>query len=690
MRLIGFELKKTVLGRGFAGMFLLLLAVSAFLGFVFAEPSPYDADAVERIAEEYREDPQAVLARYRELQEAYEAYADSLDSDADGGGAAPEWRLEFEQYRLAFETINRQQSYIDKLDRTVGELKKQQSAGNDGRNAVNEMLIAVYEKNRTLRLGQADMRGLESLFEVLSALLLPLLLFGAFLGSMAAFGDRERGNELLFRSARYGRRSRFLAKTVVCAVCCAVASVSSAVLSVAVYAVSGGFSAFAEFLQNSEAFYLFPLPLTVTEAVGILSAFLFLACFFVCMAACIVGKYSGNRVFSLVGAAVVAAVQFAFKSGDPTVAGSIRNIGSFAALCDGNTLFAHIYPVVTGGTVLYGMVVVSLLYLLCALALCAVFVLHRNRPPEYKAFRIAIPRRTRRRTRVRSVYAYERKKQLFANRILPVLVGAILLKGYVSAQLYGFTPTYTEQKYRSYLTSVEGDYTAEKQAALDAELSELYAVMGQKEEMERKYRAGEVTRSEMGRYLVRFYEAEQNEKALVRVRERLTYLRSLAESGKRPSVLYDTGWNRLFAFRVDVVLGLLLVAAMCGLYGDEYRNRMHLLYAVCDRKALHKSKLAFCIGFSAFCAVAFSAIDTAAIAFYGSLPLCTARAYSIEGVSFLGSLPLFAYALLRVVATCVSACGFSLGVAALSRGTKSKALTFLLSSAVLFAGFLLL
>ncbi len=684
MRQIGYELKKTVLGRGFAGMLLLLLAVSAFLGFVLAEKPPYDVDAVERIAEEYRQDPQSVLARYQALREAYEAYAGS--PDADGSAEAPEWRVEFEQYRLAFEQINRQQSYIDKLDRTIGELEKQRSAGN----AVNEMLLAVYERNRTLRLGQADMYGLESLFEVLSALLFPLLLFGAFLGSTAAFSDRERGNELLFRSARYGRRRRFLAKTVVCAVCCAVASVSSAVLSVAVYAVSSGFSAFTAFLQNSEAFYLFPLPLTVSEAVGVLSTFLFLACFFVCMVACVVGKYSGNRVFSLVGASVVVAAQYAGKIGNPHVAGSLWNIGSFASLCDGNTLFAHIYPVVMGGTVLYGMVVVSFLYLLCALALCAVFVLHRNRPAEYKALRVAIPRKTRCRTRVRSVSAYERQKQLFANKILPVLVVAVLLKLYVSAQMYGFTPTYTEQKYRSYLTSIEGDYTAEKQEALDGELSELYAVMGQKEEMERKYRAGEVTSSEMGAYLVRFYEAEQNEKALVRVRERLAYLRSQVEDGKRPSVLYDTGWNRLFAVRVDVVLGLLLIASMCGLFGDEYRNRMYLLYAVCDRKALRKAKLAFCIGFSAVCAFAFSAIDAAMIAGYASLPLLTARASGIEGVAFLDPLPLFVCALLRVAATCVSACGFSLGVAAFSRVTKSKALAFLLSSAVLFVGSLLL
>ena len=408
------------------------------------------------------------------------------------------------------------------------------------------------------------------------------------------------------------------------------------------------------------------------------------------MVSCVVGKYSGNRVFSLVGASVVAAAQYAGKIGNPHVAGSLWNIGSFASLCDGNTLFAHIYPVVMGGTVLYGMAVVSFLYLLCALALCSVFVLHRNRPAEYKALRVAIPRRTRRRNRVRSVSAYERQKQLFANRILPVLVVAVLLKLYVSAQMYGFTPTYTEQKYRSYLTSIEGDYTAEKQEALDGELSELYAVMGQKEEMERKYRAGEVTSSEMGQYLVRFYEAEQNEKALVRVRERLAYLRSQVEDGKRPSVLYDTGWNRLFAVRGDVVLGLLLIASMCGLFSDEYRNRMYLLYAVCDRKALRKAKLAFCVGFSAVCAFAFSAIDVAMIAGYASLPLCTARASGIEGVAFLDPLPLFACALLRAAATCVSACGFSLGVAACSRVTKSKVLTFLLSSAVLFIGSLLL
>ncbi len=690
MKLIRYEIKKTVLSRGFKGMCLVLLAVSVCFGIFFAEKPPYDVDAIERIMEEYEKSPASVKERYKELQKVYDEYTELLYSDMGSDIAVPELITEYEQYRIAFERINRQHTYIDKLDRTINELAKHQSGISNEQRMVNEMLKGVYGKNKTLRLGNDDMYGLGNLFELLSYLVLPIMIVGAFLGSTVVLSDRQRGSELLLHSTVYGRRSLFFAKTAACAVCCTVLSVSPVLVSVTVYSLSSDFCAFAEYIQNSDAFALYPMPLTVFEAILIILAFAVLSCFFVCTVACVVGKYSKNRVFSLVCSAVIIVFNFAVGFGDPNAAGSVLNIGSLTALCDGNTLFAHIYPVVIGGKAVYGMSVISILYFLCTIAICTVFVLHRIRPTEHKPFPIPELSLTRNPPPIKSLYAYECQKQLLANKTMLLLAVAVVIKLYVSLTVYNFAPTYTEQKYHSYMTSIEGEYTAEKQERLDCELSWLYEIMGQKEEMERKYRAGEITRNEMGMYLVEFYEAEQNEKALVKVRKRLEYIRSQIEIGKQPSVVYDTGWNKLLALETDIVLAVLIIAAMCGIYSDEYKNGMNKLYAVCNGKALHKSKIAFCIGFSIICVGVFSAVDTVIIACNHTLPLFTAQASSIEGTSFFNSLSLFGYSLTQLLMECVFVCGFGLAVAFLSYSTQNKVLTFLLSLSLMFVALLLL
>lgn len=230
---------------------------------------------------------------------------------------------------------------------------------------------------------------------------------------------------------------------------------------------------------------------------------------------------------------------------------------------------------------------------------------------------------------------------------------------------------------------------AEKQEKLDGELSKLNSIIGEREEMERKYRSGEITREEMGNYLADYYEAKQNKNALVKVGERLEFIKSQLEGGKRPSILYDTGWNELLAYKTDVLLALLIIAAMCGIYSDEYKNGMNKLYAVCDKRALHKSKIAFCIGFSMICTFVFSAAETIIIADKYTLPLYAAEASSIEGISFLDSFPLFAYLLVQISVKCVLVCAFALITAYLSKLTKNKVLTFLISLSLMLAIILL-
>ncbi|MBQ6905554.1 MAG: hypothetical protein IJN75_00925 [Clostridia bacterium] len=690
MKLFHYELKKTILSKGFKSVCLVLLVVSVLLGLVFAEKPSYDVQAVDAIVREYRDDPNAVTKRYHDLEEAYNEYKELLYSDLEIEIDIPEAVIEYEQYKLAFEKINRQKTYIEKLDKTIHELDKQQSVISAEQRVVGDFLKNNYQKNKSLRLGTGDMSGLSNLFSLLGYLLFPIMLFGAFVGTTVSFSDKRRGSELLFYSAPYGRRHTLNAKTATCLFCTIVPSVIAIFISVVVFSVASGFTAFCEYLQNSMTFALYPTPLTVWQAVLILSAFIILAGIFLCLITCLVGKYSKNRVFPLVFSSIVVLLTFLFGVGNSNIAGSISNIGSLFDLCNGNVVFSHIYPVVIGETAIYGVLLVSLVYFFTVVIMCGLYVLHPFRPIEYKTLSLPqLPTLTKRK-RVKSVFAYELQKQLFANKTLLLLIAVLLIKLYASRTGYHFDPTYTEQKYHSYMTSIQGEYTEEKHEGLNRELSELYGIIGQKEEMERKYREGEITRTEMGRYLVLFYEAEQNEKALVKANERLEFIKSQIEYGKQPYIVYDTGWNKLLASEIDAVLLVFIIAALCGIYSDEYKNGMNKLYSVCNIRALRRAKIGFCIGISVFAAIAFSAIETIMIAVNFTLPLCLTQASGIEGITLFDSFPLIAYYGLRVFEECIFVSIFSLGVSLISYLTKNKVLTFLLSLSLLLVLLLLI
>ena len=170
MKLFHYELKKTILSKGFKAVCLALLVVSVLLGLVFAGKPSYDVQAVDAIVREYRDDPNAVLERYHGLEEAYNEYRNLLYSDLEIEIDIPEAVIEYEQYKLAFEKINRQKTYIEKLDKTIHELDKQQSVISAEQRVVNDILKNVYQKNKSLRLGTGDMSGLSNLFSLLGYL----------------------------------------------------------------------------------------------------------------------------------------------------------------------------------------------------------------------------------------------------------------------------------------------------------------------------------------------------------------------------------------------------------------------------------------------------------------------------------------------------------------------------------------
>lgn len=685
MKLIQFELIKTIKSKGVKVICFVLIIASVALGFIIADKPSYNVDVIDGIIEEYNNSPEQVTEFYKDLQEQCEEYFDLIYSQTNNDIDIPNLIIEYEYYRLAFERINRQKNYIEKLDSTIKELKKQQSSVGEKQYAINEMLESIYIRNCSLKLGNKDMYGLENLFKLLSYLLFPCMFVGAYIGITVTFNDRQRGNEFLIHSTVLGRKHLLFSKIAVCIIFCTVFCVLSVIVSVFSFSIACDFTIFNEYIQNSISFALYPLPLRVFETIIIVMLLIVLSSTFVSVMACAVGRFSKNRIFPLVTSALIIVVSFFFRIGNRNLAGSLLNISTLFKMCDGNVLFSHIFPIVIGKTVIYGILIVPIVYFLLIVIAIMLYVFYRLEATENKIIKFPSFSLRRNKYKIKNIYVYELKKQLFANKALLLLVIAIFIKSYVSFTMYSFNPSYIETKYRSYITSIQGEYSSEKHELVKQEIDELYETIEKKDQMEQKYRNGEITRNEMGKYLVDFYEAEQNEKALQEVNEYLDYIKMQTDNGKNPSIVYDKGWNKLFTSKIDVLQIVLIVGAMCGIYSDENRRGMNRLYSVCNYKALHKSKIVFCVAFSVFSVIIFCCIDSIIIAENFSLPLLLAQASSIKGVLYLNSFSLLVCAIIRLFAKCFFVSVFSILIVFLSYITKNKVLTFLLSLLVVLA-----
>ncbi len=679
MKLIRFELSKIAVSRGFCGMVAVLFAISFLVGYLSSEEPGYDLQAVETIMEAHKQNPEESLREYEALKQEYELYVQLLLSEDHFSATPPASAVRFEQYQIAFERLNRQQQYSEALQGAILNLKKQSNSVEGEQEIINRYLLSVYGRNLSLRLGEGSTDCLPELYRMIASLYLPLMLFGILLGISSVYSQRERGTESLIRAAWKGRSLSALAKAAACTLICGTSILLSLFFAVGAYSLKSGFFCFGEYIQTCSDYMLFPIPLTVAESLLILFALIFASCLLFCGIACCFSKYCGNRIFPLVFTSLLL---LAGILPSPPEAGDLLHILPPSRLFDGTKTFAHLYPVVMGETTLYGGFAVGAGYLICLLLVWGGFILLPGNALEQSRLQLSLPKLTRRNS-VCSVMGYEWKKQIFAGKTILLLAFAIALKVMVSWNGYTYEPTYTDEKYRSYMTSIQGPYTDEKQEKLEEDLNEIYELLGNRSLMEKRYRSGEISREEMGRYLSAYYEAEHNEKALLAVKDRLDVLRARRDAGEAAFVVYETGWEKLLSLNTDLILLILMIGACCGLYSDEYKRGMHRLYAVCSPYTPMKAKLFFCLCFAIGASLLFRGIDLAVLLKASFLPCPEAPACGLGALPFLGNAPLW----VTFAATVLLCFGFSFFVAlvsfALSRLTKNKGVAFLLSLGLL-------
>ncbi len=636
MKLTVFELKKLHSDKLLTVLAVLAVCAAAVFAFLTSKPLAYDRAAAERVLASFQAEPVQTYRVWEEKQEAYRAYL----SDEYASDSLPPFLDDYDDYRRAWEMYSRQTRYRDRLETVLRETNKT--------DPVSVYITSLYTRNQALRLSRADMACLPDLFDALafaSFLILPL---SALLGISVSLADRKRGTEqLLFATPRGRTRVRLgkLAAACICVLCLCAALFAAALVP---FVLQNGSVPWGEYLQNHESFFICPYPLTVWQAVLLLYLLASLGAFALCMMSCLLGKLFRRQAVALLFASLPVVGLGALSLLTTPDGRSLLHLVSPFSFCDGNVSFGHLYGTKIGTFAVGGLPLVAFAWAMLCVLLCICYALHHVRAVSAVGLRklpFALPSACVPRF-VKTVCAFETAKQFVCNKPFYLLLPLLFVFFLQASSAIVPDDSYEEETYRAYMVELQGAYTEEKHQKVNDLLASAQQTLSQKDEMDALFASGELSREEMAEFLRRFGKAQSEEQALLRVSERLDFVRS---AGQDAELVYDSGWNLLFALRFHPLPVLLLCAVCCGLFADEYKNGMHRLIPFPVRRRVALSKLAFALCFAFLAVLCFEAVSVGLIAHRILLASPFASSAGVAPAQSFGSLPLVLSACLSVL-----------------------------------------
>lgn len=638
MKLTVFELKKLRADRLLTVAAAIAVCIVAVFAFFSAKPPSHDREATERILASFEASPEQTYLVWEEKQQAYRDYLN--DETADG---LPTFLSDYDDYRRAWELFSRQTRYHDRLERVLRQTQ--------GADPVSAYISSLYKRNQSLRLSYADMEGLPALLDVLAIASSLVMLLSVLLGITLAYADRSRGTEqLLFASANGRTRVRVskLFAACICTACFCAVLFAAAILP---FSLQNGFASWGAYLQNHESFFVCPYPFAVWQAVLLLYLLTVIGALALGVLSCLIGKHVRRQAVALLLAALPVVMLGSLSLYDFPDGRSLHSLFSPFSFCNGNTAFGHLYGTQIGAFAVGGLPLVACAWALLCVLLCAVYALHhvraasslRIRKRSFSLPSVRVPRF------VRSVGMFEGAKQFLCNKPIILLLPLLVPFAFLISSEIAPDQSYKEQAYRAYMLELQGAYTDEKQQKINGALAEVQQTLAQKEETDALFASGALSRSEMSDFLRRYGKAQAEEQALTRVSEQLDYVRAARDAGQSAEIVYDSGWNILFSFRIRALPVLLICAVCCGLFAEEYKNGMHRLFPRCMRRRIAWSKFAFALCFAPFAALCFEAVQIGLTAHRVLLAMPLAPASSVSAAAPFGAIPLFLSACLSVL-----------------------------------------
>ncbi len=183
-------------------------------------------------------------------------------------------------------------------------------------------------------------------------------------------------------------------------------------------------------------------------------------------------------------------------------------------------------------------------------------------------------------------------KRLFLNRrmlaavLLLLLVSLLWTKTQVDNT---FRYQVGEAEYLHYCEKWQGDFTESKQEEIEREAAFIESTLAKRQENEKLYEQGKMSREDYTAYLGDFNYAEAYGTGFERFYQQYQRVLAHSENGEatRPKFLYDSYWNELFKNYPTVLLLLLFVFAIVPFVVSDYASDMWRIVKP-TRKGLRK------------------------------------------------------------------------------------------------------
>ncbi len=637
-----YEFKKLFTNRLFVLTFLVLLCANCVIAYISAPDDKAWNNALATFFEDYSASPREYDKRYAEYKTARDAIIDK-QIQAVLNGEDPEKHVFTEPYTLYpdsgftdgefYAALYERDGYPDYYRETIrnilAENEKNLSVVTDPfmKDYLNQVKNA-YTPLTKLQLSGNMVSGWEEFFGYKTT-----AVFCIFVVITAAFVitniDREQRMEAILFSAKKGSRYIIFQKLSVLVCVCALTVVLFELTAFSAFALKTVFSGHSEFLVSLDVYKLCPYAVYIYEYAVIRVAVRFAALLLLGMLFAFVSRVINNIFGVFIFGAGFIGINVLLKSIKNVSAGSLIQEISLFKLYDADSVFSKYISVDIFNTSVPLYIFYSVLFAV-GISVLVTFIFFIWRKSKWhitgKRFNVVTPRYT-----PCTLFGFEFIKLFRQSAVGFPVLAIIICKVLLCLFNAGSEIPYTEKLYKSYMHTLEGEYTQSTQRYLDEEKGRFERIFETEARLTVEYENGEIS---FGEYyaakLTSQAEAKKYE-AFCRAEAQVNRIADLNSKGVSAYIVYETGWNKLLFSSPDILLMLLVLVPAFAYYAEDKAGLRSISNTTAKGgKYILIRKTALCTVFAAICCFVFFALDAISVNCLYGLPYPDASDVSLQ------------------------------------------------------------
>lgn len=451
--------------------------------------------------------------------------------------------------------------------------------------------------------------------------------------------DKRAGILNILSVSKNGRRQTCFAKLIFTLVSSSVITLSFSVSPLFIFSFSSGLSGLTQPIQLIKEFVYCPYEITIGQYLLFYLLIRIVVFALIATFVAFIGQMFDERFSIFVGAIVFVSGYFISQIAVSSpyyflVKYSIFEISNVNVLFTKYRSFNLFGYCIDYSPFILALVLVSLTVIL----ILSVLVSNKLSAEEY----IVDGNNTSSATFTTSILGTEFYKEIVSNKMIYVIIVAFIAKMLLNIVYYHPTENYTETQYKAYINQVSGVIDNDKLEKITDEENYINFTLSEYDNMNKAYRAGEITYEEYQAYKSRYNYAEYCFPAMQKLVERRDYILSVRESYPDVEFIYDATVTDYLQSPLYIISAVAIICMGNNIFAREYSCGFSKIMRASKhgRKKIFISKLIYSLVISSILFVLLTLTDIIPITYYNdisylavpiqSVPLASDFKYSIS------------------------------------------------------------